>query len=1009
MVSFRQLSCLFLVGLMPFFLACYEVETTTCVEDKDCVSPLYCDATDGVCLRATPDELTDDAMAKRVGCGNGRLDGDEACDDGNEVPDDSCSDCALARCGDEITRTDLVPGAEGYEACDDGDTDNEDHCLNNCQVAECGDGVLRTDLNDGEEGYEACDDGNDNDADACRNNCRPSGCGDGILDEGEACDDGNLVATDSCTDACQVADCGDGVVRTDLNEQDDDFEACDDGNDDVADACVNCTAARCGDGHHRTDLAEGNAGYEACDDGNDVDHDGCSTDCQLPTCGDGIVRTDLEPEAEGYEECDDGGGIYSVCRDCRWAPQQFAALSLGLNFTCAIDREENTVKCWGQNEVAQVQDGYRWGQQDPPPLDRSAPRTVSSQALQGAIRLRAGEAGVCAEVESEMYCWGFNVDSMLGVPPDVEGRYYPVFEPSVIPPPTSHPRGDGYEIHEMAVGHSHTCVILGAGRRLYCWGRDSDECCDYNKTGTRHLDDDIGRHLPLPVQAFAAADGGQHIPIKTVVTGVGYTAAIDGEGEVVRWGNLPNTEPTGRHTIAGFPGIDAGALKTLSAGAEHVCGLTATGDAWCSGSASSGRLGRSGRVSAGRHPFVQVEAYQAGTCALNTQGEVYCWGSNAGGQLGQDPFAVGGLQESQIKMKIELGEGVRAIALGKGGFANHRCVMVQDASGEAVRCWGSNAGFAVGHPVKDSYIHEPFDPDLFGRRQGTAETPAHSCLALRDGHDHETGGAWLQPPGADAPGYVWCDQDTDRGGWGLIMHIPAGHEEAGYDGALWQGTSPIQDQAGAWTLTNETGLVRTVLYTTAHLREMRLEMRTGAVILEGNNGGEFEQRSGAEADPDQLWRTLSLSGDIFFNGGTLAGVIAAEPQSFGRLDGGLEAFTALLPMVPDNELNLNSWMQPTSFNATRRNGRDDVCALQGANVVHRPDEIQGGQNHHRTRLGVIAVWAGSEGPVCPWSHHASVIGFGAGGHSSPAVVGGLTNWNNGGRISLSASGRIWVR
>ena len=87
-----------------------------------------------------------------------------------------------------------------------------------------------------------------------------------------------------------------------------------------------------------------------------------------------------------------------------------------------------------------------------------------------------------------------------------------------------------------------------------------------------------------------------------------------------------------------------------------------------------------------------------------------------------------------------------------------------------------------------------------------------------------------------------------------------------------------------------------------------------------------------------------------------------------------------------------------------------MCALQGANVVHRPDEIQGDQDHHRTGWVLLPCGLGTDGtPVCAWDYQAAIIGFGAGGHSSPAVVGGLTNWNDGRRIELSAAGRIWVR
>ena len=46
-------------------------------------------------------------------CGNGQVDGDEECDDGNRVDTDSClTTCRAARCGDSFVHADV-------EACDD--------------------------------------------------------------------------------------------------------------------------------------------------------------------------------------------------------------------------------------------------------------------------------------------------------------------------------------------------------------------------------------------------------------------------------------------------------------------------------------------------------------------------------------------------------------------------------------------------------------------------------------------------------------------------------------------------------------------------------------------------------------------------------------------------------------------------------------------------------------------------------------------------------------------------
>jgi cysteine-rich repeat protein/predicted outer membrane repeat protein len=206
-------------------------------------------------------------------CGNGILEGDEECDEG-EANDDSAmctSTCALARCGDGL----VGPG----EGCDDGDGVNWNECTNACALPTCGDDLL----SQGEE----CDEGEDNAEDAaCLPTCVAASCGDGLVWAGmEQCDDGNAVDEDACTNACEDAACGDGIVW-------DGVEACDDGNVSNGDACPSCQPASCGDGFVQ-------AGVEQCDDGNAVETDACLPSCIAATCGDGFVQA-------GVEICDDG-------------------------------------------------------------------------------------------------------------------------------------------------------------------------------------------------------------------------------------------------------------------------------------------------------------------------------------------------------------------------------------------------------------------------------------------------------------------------------------------------------------------------------------------------------------------------------------------------------------------------------------------------------------------------------------------------------------------------------
>ncbi|MBK9756225.1 MAG: DUF4215 domain-containing protein [Nannocystis sp.] len=209
--------------------------------------------TDATTDASTTDASTTASTGVQPGCGDGNVDPGEACDDGNDIDTDACTNaCKDAVCGDGI----LGPG----EACDDGNQIDDDDCTNMCAAASCGDGKLQP----GED----CDDGNMVDTDMCLNTCKTAKCGDMAVQAGvEECDDGNLTDTDACLNTCKAAKCGDMVVNAGV-------EDCDDANMVDTDACLNtCKAAKCGDKVVQ-------AGVEDCDDGNMVDNDGCSNTCK---------------------------------------------------------------------------------------------------------------------------------------------------------------------------------------------------------------------------------------------------------------------------------------------------------------------------------------------------------------------------------------------------------------------------------------------------------------------------------------------------------------------------------------------------------------------------------------------------------------------------------------------------------------------------------------------------------------------------------------------------------
>lgn len=99
-----------------------------CLPDGSCVMARVledCEALNGI---VQPNDLTCETAVcgpQTPQCGDGIVDADEACDDGNDVDDDGCrNNCTVPVCGDGIL--------DAGEICDDGNNDDGDGCSANC-------------------------------------------------------------------------------------------------------------------------------------------------------------------------------------------------------------------------------------------------------------------------------------------------------------------------------------------------------------------------------------------------------------------------------------------------------------------------------------------------------------------------------------------------------------------------------------------------------------------------------------------------------------------------------------------------------------------------------------------------------------------------------------------------------------------------------------------------------------------------------------------------------------
>jgi fibro-slime domain-containing protein len=320
------------------------------------------------------DRITRDVVVNETtiaNCGNGVLDENEQCDDGNKDLGDGCN----AFCQIEPDYVCPTPGQPcmniavcgngiltSTETCDDGNTVSGDGCSADCQTVEpgyqcrvpgkpcvpfCGDGMII--------GTENCDDGNDNSGDGCSSTCLTepgwdcstgtcvqSVCGDGKLQRGESCDAGDsngLFFGDGtgCSKTCtKEPNCRDASGHN---------RACD---------------ATCGNGN--LDPGEG------CDDGNLDNGDGCSSTC-TPEAG----FTCTSMPQEDAQDCSNGTGkclrLPIVYRDFKnetltgghpdffyYGGTSVVAPTTGQMRTCVpnsgglnrkVTSGDSTARCWG--------------------------------------------------------------------------------------------------------------------------------------------------------------------------------------------------------------------------------------------------------------------------------------------------------------------------------------------------------------------------------------------------------------------------------------------------------------------------------------------------------------------------------------------------------------------------------------------------------------------------------------------------------------------------------------
>jgi len=313
----------------------------------------------------------------------------------------------------------------------------------------------------------------------------------------------------------------------------------------------------------------------------------------------------------------------------------------------------------GTDSIASCWSGYGvgWGEDS-----AAQPSVTAPAALAGRIRFIAVQSadafGCGLAADSTAWCWGWTGNGRLGNPAIPLNTY----THAPVPVQTT------MRFRAITATARHTCA-LGTDGAAYCWGAWGGSSA---------------ATTPLPFTAPA--------PFVELSAGDHFTCGVTADSSAYCWGyNYYGALGTGDSTNRSTPALVAGGLKWvwISAGAHVACGLVAGGHAYCWGGAGGQLLLGTDSLAQSPVPvpvktsvqFTQLATGGEGanhTCGLTGTGIAYCWGDNSVGEIGDGSTAAavfptvvtGGLQWQSITAST-----YQTCGVSTGGVAY---------------CWGSN-------------------------------------------------------------------------------------------------------------------------------------------------------------------------------------------------------------------------------------------------------------------------------------------------------------------------------
>lgn len=275
--------------------------------------------------------------------------------------------------------------------------------------------------------------------------------------------------------------------------------------------------------------------------------------------------------------------------------------------SCALDGNGKPW-CWGNNTDGEFGDGNT-GTNSPTPAAAHGGSDDKGFDASSADNFTCG-----LTLSDEIWCSGKNDVGQLGNNDAPNDSAVPVQEAL-----------GATNWSKLATAQTHACAINSIGE-TYCWGN--------NAAGKLGVGDTAQRNQPtLVVGGFtdwSSLGLTHHSSCGLRSSGIAYCWGSNGSGQLGDGGASGASSNVPVAVSGGYAD-----WTMLSGTALHVCGLRATGQAYCWGSGSNGRLGN-GSTSASDVPLELANNYTdwsyiaAGyraSCGIRT-GHLYCWGNS---------------------------------------------------------------------------------------------------------------------------------------------------------------------------------------------------------------------------------------------------------------------------------------------------------------------------------------------------------------------------------------------